>query len=154
MSTTGTRPLRERGIGELLASFAQDTTTLLSQEVELARAEVAIQANRAKAGAGLFGAAAVIGLAALGALTACAIIALALVLDPWLAALIVGAALLAVAGMLALAGRSRTKQIAPPVPERALEGLRRDAAAVQEGVQAGRHEERTTANGGGASHGA
>lgn len=154
MSTTGTRPLRERGIGELLSSFASDTTTLLSQEVELARAEVAIQANRAKAGAGLFGAAAVIGLAALGALTACAIIALALVLDWWLAALIVGGALLALAGILALAGRSRAKAIAPPVPERTLEGLRRDAAAVQEGVQAGRHDGHTTTTAGGAGNGA
>ena len=145
--------LRERPIGDLLSSFAHDTTTLLSQEIELARAEVAVQAKKAGKGAGLFGAAAVLALAGLGALTACAIIALALVLDAWLAALIVGAALLAIAGILALAGRSKMKQIAPPVPERALESMRRDVEAVQEGVQAGRHDEPRTTNGGG-GHGA
>jgi hypothetical protein len=152
MADDATR-LRERTIGELLSSFAHDTTTLVSQEIELARAEVAIQAKQAGKGAGLFGAAAVLALAGLGALTACAIIALALVLDAWLAALIVGAALLAVAGILALAGRSKMKQIAPPVPERALESMRRDVEAVQEGVQAGRHDGPRTTNGGG-GHGA
>ena len=141
--------LRGRPIGELLGTFAQETTTLMSHEIELARAEIGIQVKRAGTGAGLFGAAAVVGLAALGALTACAIIALALAIDAWLAALIVGAALLLVAGVLALAGRAKVKAVAPPVPERALGSVRRDIAAVQEGVQAGRES-----NGEGASHGA
>lgn len=145
--------LRERPIGELLSSFAHDTSHLVSQEFELARAEVALQAKRAGKGAGLFGAAAVVALAGLGALTACAIVALAMVLDDWLAALIVGAALLAVAGILFLVGRSRMKALASPVPERALESVRRDVAAVQEGVQAGRADGPRTTNGGG-EHGA
>lgn len=140
--------LRERPIGELLGDFASETTTLLSQEIELARAEVGIQVKRAGMGAGMFGAAAVFALAGVGALTACAIIALALTLDAWLAALIVGGALLVVAGIFALVGRSRVEAIAPPVPERALGGVKRDIAAVQEGVQAGRES-----NGGG-DHGA
>lgn len=130
--------LRERPIGDLLGSFAGETTTLLSQEIELARAEIGQQVSRAGKGAGLFGAAAVLGLAGLGALTACAIIALALVMDAWLAALIVGAALLVVAGLLALAGRSRIKEVSPPVPDRAIAGMKKDIEAVQEGVQAGR----------------
>ena len=140
--------LRERPIGELLGDFASETTTLLSQEIELARAEVGIQVKRAGMGAGMFGVAAVFALAGVGALTACAIIALALTLDAWLAALIVGGALLVVAGIFALVGRSRVEAIAPPVPERALGGVKRDIAAVQEGVQAGRES-----NGGG-DHGA
>jgi hypothetical protein len=131
--------LRSRPIGELMSTFTHDTARLLSQEIELARAEVGIQAKRAGKGAAFFGAAAVVALAGLGALTACAILALAEVLDGWLAALIVGAALLAVGGILALAGRARIKEVAPPVPERALEGVRRDVEAVQQGVQAGRH---------------
>ena len=43
-----TTRLRERPIGDLLASFAHDTSTLLSQEIELARAEVAVQAKYAR----------------------------------------------------------------------------------------------------------
>jgi hypothetical protein len=145
MSTTR---LRERPIGDLLGSFAQDTTTLMSQEIELARAEIAVQMKRAGTGAGLFGGAAVVAMAGLGALTACAIVALALVLDTWLAALIVGAALLAVGGLLALMGRARMKQVAPPVPERALQSVRQDIGAVQQGVQAGRdHHEEGVRNG-------
>ncbi len=133
--------LRERPIGELLGTFAHETTTLLSQEIELARAEIGQEVSKAGKGAGMFGAAAAIGLAALGALTACAILALALVLDAWLAALIVGAALLVVAGLLALAGRSRMKAVAPPVPDRALRSVRQDIDAVQQGVRSGREND-------------
>lgn len=139
--------LRERPIGDLLGTFAQETTTLMSQEIELARAEIGVQVKRAGTGAGLFGAAAVVGLAGIGALTACAIIALALTLDAWLAALIVGGALVVVAGILALAGRAKVKAVASTVPERALTGVKRDIAAVQEGVQAGRESNGGAGNG-------
>ncbi len=132
--------MRERPIGELLVNFASETTNLLSQEIELARAEVGQQVKKAESGAGFFGVAAVLGLAGIGALTACAVIALALTLDAWLAALIVGAALVVVAGIFALAGRSRLKAVASPVPERALHSIRDDISAVQAGVQAGRED--------------
>jgi hypothetical protein len=122
--------LRERPIGELLGTFAHETTTLLSQEIELARAEIGQEVAKAGKGAGLF-----------GALTACAILALDLVLDAWLAALIVGASLLVVAGLLALAGRSRVRAVAPPVPDRALRSVRQDIDAVQEGVRSGRESD-------------
>jgi membrane protein len=151
MTTTRRERLRERSIGDLLGDFANETTDLLSMEMELARTEVGIQVKRAGTGAGLFGAAAVFGLLGLGALTACAIVALALVIDAWLAALIVGAALLVVAGILALAGRAKVKAVAPPVPERAIGEMKRDIATVQEGVQAGRG---TNGDGGGETHGA
>lgn len=133
--------MRERPIGDLLGSFAHETTTLMSQEIELARAEIGVQVKRAGTGAGLFGAAAALGLLGLGALTACAIVALALVMDTWLAALIVGAALLVVAGVVALIGRSRVRQVAPPVPERALRSVREDIDAVQSGVRSGRDDD-------------
>lgn len=133
--------MRERPIGDLLGSFAHETTTLMSQEIELARAEIGVQVKRAGTGAGLFGAAAALGLLGLGALTACAIVALALVMDAWLAALIVGAALLVVAGVVALIGRSRVRQVAPPVPERALRSVRDDIDAVQSGVRSGRDDD-------------
>ena len=130
--------MRKRPIGDLLSSFVQESTTLVSQEMELARAEIGEQVTRAGRGAGLFAAAAVLALAGLGALTACAIAALALAMDTWIAALIVGGALLLLAGVLALMGRARLKAVASPVPERALRGVRRDIEAVQEGVQTGR----------------
>lgn len=140
--------LRERPVGDLLGWFTHETATLIGQEMELARAEVGEQVSRAGKGAAIFGVAAALGLAALGALAACAILALALTLDAWLSALIVGAALAVVAAIAALVGRARLKAVAPPVPERALAGVRRDLEVVQEGVQAGRES-----NGGGSGHG-
>lgn len=141
--------LRERPVGELLGAFTHETTTLLGLETELARAEVALQVNRATKSAVFFGIAAALALAALGALTACAILALAEAVDSWLAALIVGVALVVIAGIAAAIGKARLKAVAPPVPERAIAGVRRDLEVVQEGVQAGRES-----NGGGAQHGA
>jgi hypothetical protein len=120
--------------------FVEDSTSLIGQEIELARAEVGIQVDRAKSGATLFGAAAVLLLAGLGALTACAVLALALAVDAWLAALIVGGALVIVGGALAVAGRARVKALAAPVPERAMQSIREDLVAVQDGVQAGRDD--------------
>jgi membrane protein len=149
-TTTHQERLRARPIGDLLGDFANETTDLLSKEMELARAEIGVQVGKARTGAGLFGAAALFGLLGLGALTACAIIALALVMDAWLAALIVGAAMLVVAGILALAGRAKVKAVSPPVPERAIGEMKRDIATVQEGVQAGRGN----GDGGGEIHGA
>jgi len=140
---------RRRPIGQLLGDFAEDASRLVGHELELARAEVTEQVDKAKAASAMFGAAAVAGLAALGALTACAILALALVVDGWLAALIVGGALAVIAIALALVGRSRMRAVSPPVPDRALKSVREDVAAVQDGVQAGRES-----NGGGHTHGA
>jgi hypothetical protein len=148
--TTNAERLRQRGIGELLGDFANETSDLLSKEIELARTEIGIQVKQAGAGAGMFAAAAVFGILGLGALTACAIAALGLVMDIWLAALIVGGALLIVAGIVALIGRAKMKAVAPPVPERAIGEMKRDFATVQEGVQAGRGN----GNGGGETHGA
>jgi hypothetical protein len=148
--TTTQEQLRQRGIGELLGDFANETSDLLGKEIELARTEIGIQVKQAGAGAGMFAAAAVFGILGLGALTACAIAALGLVMDIWLAALIVGGALLIVAGIVALIGRAKMKAVAPPVPERAIGEMKRDFATVQEGVQAGRGN----GNGGGEHHGA
>jgi hypothetical protein len=129
---------RRRPIGELLGDFADQATTLIGHEVELARAEIGEQVSRAGRASGMFGAAAILGLCGLGALTAAAILGLAEAVDAWLAALIIGAVIVLIAAALALIGRSRMKAVAPPVPERAIGSMRRDMEAVQQGVQAGR----------------
>ena len=82
---------------------------------------MSLKAKRLGIGAGLFGAAGLIGVLALGAVTTAAILALAEAVDTWLAALIVGLIYAAVAGILALIGRSRVQAGTPPVPERAIE---------------------------------
>jgi hypothetical protein len=54
------------------------------------------------------------------------------VLEPWLAALIVGAALLAVGAVAALTGKARLKQAAPLVPAQAADGVKADVNEIRE----------------------
>jgi hypothetical protein len=118
--------LRERPIGELLKQLSEETTRLVHQELELAKAELAQKGKQAGLGAGLFGAAGAIGLLAAAALTACFILALAAVMPAWLAALIVAVGYGAVAAVLAVRGRDRVKQAVPPVPEQTIETVKED----------------------------
>jgi hypothetical protein len=113
----GNTDLRERPIGELLKQLAQETSRLVRQEIELAKAEVGEKGRQAGKGAGMFGGAGIAGLLALGALTAAAILALDLAVAGWLASLIVAAGWGATAGLLALAGKSRVQEATPPAPQ-------------------------------------
>jgi Putative Actinobacterial Holin-X, holin superfamily III len=54
------------------------------------------------------------------------------VLSAWLAALIVGAALLAIAGVAALLGKGRLQKAAHPVPEQALASIKTDVDVIRE----------------------
>lgn len=116
----------ERSLSELSRDLAQQSSALAQKEVELAKAELTQKGKRLGTGVGAFGAAGVIGLYALGALTAAAILSLAIVLDAWLAALIVAAAYGAIAGILALTGRKKVEQATPPLPEEAIESTKTD----------------------------
>jgi hypothetical protein len=118
--------LRERPLGELLKQLSEQTSRLVHQELELAKAELTQKAKQAGMGAGLFGGAGALGLAALGALTACFILALNAVMPAWLAALIVALVYGAVAAVLALRGRAKVKQAVPPVPEQTIETVKED----------------------------
>ena len=77
----------EKPVPELLRDLSQQTATLVRKEMELARAELTQKGKAAGLGAGMFGAAGLLGLFAFGALTACFILALATAVDGWLAAL-------------------------------------------------------------------
>jgi uncharacterized membrane protein YqjE len=118
--------LRERPVGELLKELSTETSTLVRQELELAKAEMAEKGKQAGLGAGMFGGAGLFGLLALGALTACAIAALATGMDLWLSALIVTVVYAVIAGVLALIGRQKTREAAPPAPEQAIESTKED----------------------------
>jgi uncharacterized membrane protein YqjE len=108
---------REQSIGELLKQLSQETSTLVRQELELARAEVEQQGKRAGVGAGMLGGAGVAGLLTLAALTGTVVAVLDTAMATWLAALIVTVVWAAVTGVLALQGRNKLKQATPPVPQ-------------------------------------
>jgi uncharacterized membrane protein YqjE len=118
--------LRDRSLGELLKQLSEQTTRLVHQELELAKAELQQKGRQAGMGAGMFGAAGAIGLAALGALTACFILALNEIMPAWLAALIVAVIYGAIAAFLALRGRDKVKQATPLVPEQTVETVKED----------------------------
>jgi membrane protein len=116
----------ERPMAELLRGLSEQTTTLVHQELELAKLEMAEKGKRAGLGAGMFGGAGLVGLYALGALTAAIVLLLATAMTGWLAALIVAVAYAAVAGGLALRARSEARQATPPVPQQASESVKED----------------------------
>lgn len=127
--------LDEQSLAELTKRLSDQASTLAQKEVELAKAELAIKGKRLGLGAGAFGAAGLLGLYALGALIAAAILALAIVLDAWLAALIVAAGLGAAAGALALTGKRKVEAGAPPVPEQAMESTKADVEYTKRRVK-------------------
>jgi hypothetical protein len=109
--------LRERPIGDLLKQLSEETSTLVKQELALARAELEAQGKRAGMGAGMLGGAGVAGLLTLGALTATLVALLDTAMATWVAALIVTVIWAAVAGVLALQGRNKIKEATPPAPQ-------------------------------------
>jgi nitrate/nitrite transporter NarK len=118
--------LRERSLGELLGQLSEQTTRLVHQELELAKAELTHKARQAGMGAGLFGGAGALGLAALGALTACLILALNAIMPAWLAALIVAVVYGIIALVLVRQGQARVKRAVPPVPTQTIETVKED----------------------------
>jgi MFS family permease len=134
MSTSQTEP----SVAELVKQLSEQTSRLARQEVELAKAELAVKGKRAGIGAGMFGGAGLFGLYALGALTAAVILALATAVAGWLAALIVAAVYGAIAGVLALQGKNKVQAATPPVPEEATESVKEDVRWAKDRAQAGR----------------
>jgi MFS family permease len=128
----------EASVAELVKALSDQTSRLARQEVELAKAELAAKGKRAGIGAGMFGGAGAFGFYALGALVATAILALATAVSAWLAALIVTVVLGAIAGVLALQGKSKLEQATPPVPEQATESVKEDVQTAKTRAQAGR----------------
>jgi uncharacterized membrane protein YqjE len=118
--------LRERPVGDLVKQLAGQTSTLVRQELDLAKAEMSQKATVAGKGAGLLGGAVVVGLLAAGSLTACLILALSEVIPDWLAALTVALVMGAIAAVLALQGRNRIRAATPPVPEQTVETVKED----------------------------
>src|SRR5205807_4363404 len=128
----------EASVADLVKQLSEQTSRLARQEVELAKAELALKGKRAGIGAGMLGGAGVFGFYALGALVATAIVALATAMAAWLAALIVAVVLGAIAGVLALQGKAKVEQATPPVPEQATESVKEDVQWAKTRAQAGR----------------
>src|SRR4051812_25497333 len=104
-----------RSVGEIVGDISRDMSTLIKQEMDLAKAELKQEVAKLGKGAGMFGGAGLAGYFALFFLS----FALTYLLDNWmpveLAALIVGLLWAAAAGVLALRGRQEVKAATPPL---------------------------------------
>jgi hypothetical protein len=122
----------EHSAAELIKQVTEQTSVLIRDELKLAQLEMTRKGKQAGLGAGMLGGGGLVALYGLGCLIACAIIALSLVIQAWLAALIVGVALLVVAGVAALAGKARLRRATPPVPEETVSSIKSDVAEIKE----------------------
>ena len=120
----------DQSTGDLVSQLTEQTSRLIRDELRLAQLELTAKGKRAGAGAGLFGGAGLFALYGLGCLIAAAILGLAGPLPDWLAALIVGVVLFAIAGVAALIGKREVSSATPPIPQEAVAGLKADAKAL------------------------
>jgi uncharacterized membrane protein YqjE len=118
--------LHEQPIGELLKELASETTTLVKQELELAKAEMREKGRKAGPGFGLIGAAGAVALLAAGTLTAFLVLALDGVMPNWLAALIVALVYGAIAGLLYVQGMEKVDDVGSPAPRQTIETVKED----------------------------
>jgi len=132
--TRGSQPVaaQERPAGELVKDLSEQVSHLVRDELRLAQLEMTRKGKQAGLGIGLFAGSGGIAVYGLGCLIACAVIAIASVLAAWLAALIVGVALLLVAGAAALLGKGRLSKATPPVPEETIGSVKADVDEIKE----------------------
>jgi len=115
----------DASVGELVGRVATDLSTLMRQELELAKAEVKTEAATAGKAAGMLGAGGVAALYALGFLSLAIVYALSLAMDAWIAALIVGLVWAIAAAVLVVVGKNKISQV-DPKPERTIKTVKED----------------------------
>ena len=125
----------DASVGDMIKAMSTDLSRLVRDEIQLAQTEISAKVKQAGVGVGAFGGAGVLALYGIAALIAAAVLGLAVVLPPWLAALIVGIVVLAVAGVVALVGKRKVSEAAPVVPERTVASVKEDVAEIKESIQ-------------------
>jgi membrane protein implicated in regulation of membrane protease activity len=113
--------------------LTQQLPELIRSELRLAQAELTAKGKRAGVGIGMFGGAGMLAFFGIAALITTAVLVLDLWLPAWVAALVVTFVLLAAAAVVALLGRKQVRAATPPMPERAIEGVKQDIETVKGG---------------------
>jgi uncharacterized membrane protein YqjE len=126
MTVAESENLRERSTADLVKDLSQQASTLVRQELQLAKTEMAEKGKQAGLGAAAFAAAAVAGLITLGTFTAFLVLVLDGPLPKWAAALLVTVLWALAAGALALWGRRELRELGTPVPEKTVETVKED----------------------------
>jgi uncharacterized membrane protein YqjE len=122
---------QRESFGELLGQLANNSAALVRDEIALAKQEMNEKLNAFKSGVITVAVGAVIAYLGSLALIAAIILGLSYVVDPWLAALIVGAALAIVGGIIAFSGIGQLKRTSLK-PEQTIETLEEDKEWLKE----------------------
>ncbi|GAB2875568.1 phage holin family protein [Nocardioides pacificus] len=120
-------------IGALVHRLSEQIPQLIRSELRLAQAEMTQKGKKAGLGIGMFSAAGLLAFFGLATLITTAILALALVLPAWAAALIVTGVLFVVAGVVAMVGKKEVAQATPAAPETTIHSVKADVDALKGG---------------------
>lgn len=115
----------------IFGDLRSQVTRLVRGELALLKKELTEKVLRLGVGTGMFVVAALLGFFAIAVLVTTAVLGVALVLPPWLAALLVGVALLVIAALLAMLGLRSLKRAMPPLPEKTIASVREDIRALK-----------------------
>ena len=107
----------QRSLGEIVSDVTQDLTTLIRQEIDLAKTELKEEGTKAAKGAGMLGGAGLAGYFTVLFLSVTLMFVLDEFLDRWLAALIVTVLWAIATAMLALLGKKRLQASRPELPQ-------------------------------------
>ena len=124
---------QEPSLGELFSELSQEASTLIRQEVQLAKAEVTQKATQAGREAAFVAAGGLVAYAGFLALIAAAILGVAEFLPLWLSALLIGVIVAGVGYLVLQKGMNGLKEINPR-PERTIETLREDKEWLKQQV--------------------
>lgn len=121
----------ERSLGELFAALASDTSTLVRQEVELAKTEMTQKVTRVGRDAGTIGAGGAVAYAGFLVLLAAATLGLGELMPLWLSALIVGAVVVGIGYVVVQRGLQGLKR-ADLTPHETIQTLKEDTQWAKE----------------------
>lgn len=127
----GRTDVGDRPLSDLLSELSDDVTTLMRQEVQLAKLELKAEATKAGKAGGLLGAGAVLGYVSLLLLLWAVSWGLAAVMPTGLAFLIVGLVVGVMAAVLAMLGRKRLQKV-DPAPDTTIQTLKEDKQWISE----------------------
>ena len=125
------RDAPKRSLFTLIGDIPRLLMDLVRRELEGLQKELTDKLKRAGVGIGLIAVAGSFAFFALGVFVAAAIIGLAQVLPAWAAALIVGGALIVIAGILIAVGVSQIKSSTPATPTNTISSIKQDVRVIK-----------------------
>lgn len=131
--TNSTPNNNEPSLGKLFSDLTEKTSLLMRQEVALAKKELSETVSQALGDVIMLAVGAALAYIGLLALIAAAILGLALVLPAWASALIVGAVIIVIGGVLVLQGLNNLKKL-DLMPRRTVDTIKEDVQAVKESM--------------------